>query len=129
MADAKYFSVLDASSGFWQIQLDRDSAKLCTFNTPFGRCMFKRLLFSITSALDVFQAIVSEMFEDLDGVEAVVDDIVIWGITEAEHDARLEQVFQRTRERNLKLNKEKSQIKLKEITHLVKRVSSLIQRK
>ena len=43
MADAKYFSALDASSGFWQIQLDCDSAKLCTFNTPFGRYMFKRL--------------------------------------------------------------------------------------
>ncbi len=36
MPNAKYFSVLDASSGFWQVELDHDSAKLCTFNTPFG---------------------------------------------------------------------------------------------
>ena len=35
--NAKVFSVLDASSGFWQVKLDRESAKLCTFNTPFGR--------------------------------------------------------------------------------------------
>ena len=34
MPNAKYFSVLDASSGFWQVELDND--KLCTFNTPFG---------------------------------------------------------------------------------------------
>ena len=43
MPNAKVFSVLDASSGFWQVKLDPPSAKLCTFNTPFGWYMFKRL--------------------------------------------------------------------------------------
>ena len=34
--NAKVFSVLDASLGFWPVQLDDISAKLCTFNTgPF----------------------------------------------------------------------------------------------
>ena len=43
MPNATIFSVLDASSGFWQVKLDNSSSKLCTFNTPFGRYMFKRL--------------------------------------------------------------------------------------
>ena len=30
---ATYFSVLDASSGYWQISLDQESAKLCTYST------------------------------------------------------------------------------------------------
>ena len=34
--NAKVFSVLDVSSGFWQVRLNDNSAKLCTFNTPFG---------------------------------------------------------------------------------------------
>ena len=118
MPNAKYFSVLDASSGFWQIKLDRESAKLCTFNTPFGRYMFKRLPFGISSAQDVFQAVMSEMFEDIDGVEVVVDDLLIWGTTEAQHDARLERVLQRAQQRNLKLNQDNSQIKLKQITYI-----------
>ena len=54
MPNAKLFSVLDASSGFWQVQLDHASAKLCT---PFGRYMFKRIPFGISSAQDVFQAV------------------------------------------------------------------------
>ena len=41
MPNAAIFSILDASSGFWQIKLDQQSEKLCTFNTPFGRYMFK----------------------------------------------------------------------------------------
>ena len=118
MPNAKYFSVLDASSGFWQVKLDHESAKLCTFNTPFGRYMFKRLPFGISSAQDVFQSIMSEMFEDIEGVEVVIDDLLIWGTTEEEHDARLEKVLQCAQQWNLKLNKEKSQIKLKEIKYI-----------
>ena len=34
---AKYFSVLDAKSGFLQIKLTHESSLLTTFNTPYGR--------------------------------------------------------------------------------------------
>ena len=94
MPNAKYFSVLDASSGFWQVKLDRESCKLCTFNTLFGRYMFKRLPFGICSAQDIFQTIMSKIFEDIEGVEVVVDDILVWGASE-EDDTRLEKVLQR----------------------------------
>ena len=43
MSDAKYFSKLDASNGYWQIKVDEESSKLLTFNTPFDRHRFKRL--------------------------------------------------------------------------------------
>lgn len=35
----KIFSVVDANQGFWQIQLDDESSKLCTFT--FKRITFK----------------------------------------------------------------------------------------
>lgn len=37
---AKWFSKLDASSGFWQMKLDEEGSMLCTFNTPEGSTGF-----------------------------------------------------------------------------------------
>ena len=50
MKGAKYFTKLDASSGYWQIKVDEESSKLLTFATLFGRYKYKRLLFGIHSA-------------------------------------------------------------------------------
>ena len=47
LSDAKYFSVLDATSGYWQIKLDEESSLLTTFNTPFGRYPLTRMSFGI----------------------------------------------------------------------------------
>ena len=118
MPNAKVFSVLDARSGFWQVKLDTPSARLCTFNTPFGRYMFKRLPFGLSSSQDVFQRIMSEMFCDIEGVEVVVDDLLIWGESDEEHDSRLIQVLERARHRNLRLNKSKCQLKKDAITYV-----------
>ena len=43
------------------VLLNQESAKLCTFNTPFRRYMFKRLSFAIglSSAQDVFQRVIN----------------------------------------------------------------------
>lgn len=40
MPIAKYFSKLNVTSGFWQIQLDEDSSKLCTFNSLTWKIQF-----------------------------------------------------------------------------------------
>ena len=97
MPNAKVLSILDASSSFWQIELDPESAKLCTFNTPFGRYMFKRLPFGLTCSQDIFQRIMSEMMEDIEGVEVVVDDILIWGENDDQNDSRLAKVLERAK--------------------------------
>ena len=44
----------------------------------------------------------SDMFEDIEGVEVIVDDMLIWGETEAQHDKRLRKVLECARQRILK---------------------------
>ena len=74
MSDAKYFSKLDASNGYWKIKVDEESSKLLTFNTPFDRHRFKRLPFGILSASEVFQ---KKIVEIMDGCTNVQDDILV----------------------------------------------------
>ena len=45
--------------------------------------------------------------EGLPGVAAIVDDILVYGNNQENHDAKREAVLRRTRERGIKLNPEK----------------------
>ena len=107
---SKYFTVLDANSGYWQVELDRKSSELTTFNTPWGRYRYLRLPFGIKTAGDIFIAEMDRIMNGLEGVSIITDDILVYGATEKEHNERLEKVLMRAREANLKLNPDKSKI-------------------
>ena len=115
LSDAKVFSVLDATSGFWHIKLDEKSSELLTFNTPFGRYQYLRMPFGINSAPEIFQKRMTQAFEDLSGVKTIADDILVWGRSEAEHNHRLEQVLEQSRKVGLKLNRSKMKIMTAEV--------------
>ena len=107
---AEYFSLLDANSGYWQIQLDESNSKLCTFNTPWGKFRYTRLPFGIKTAGDIFIQEMNEILQHLEGVHVISDDILIHGMTVKEHNQRLEAVLTRAREVNHKLNPRKTKI-------------------
>ena len=67
LGKSRYFTKLDANSGFWQLPLDEESKLLTTFVTPFGRYCFNRLPFGISSAPEIFQRTLSETLKDVDG--------------------------------------------------------------
>ncbi|UYV70256.1 K02A2.6-like, partial [Cordylochernes scorpioides] len=104
---AKVFTKLDANSGFWQIPLSSESSALTTFITPFGRFRFKRLPFGISSAPEIFQKRMGQILEGLEGTLCHMDDIMVYGSCQEEHDKRLETVLTRVSKSGLTLNKDK----------------------
>lgn len=115
LAGAKVFSTLDASSGFWQIPLDPSCQRLTTFITPMGRFCFKRLPFGITSAPEIFQRLMSNLLKGLEGTVVVMDDILVFGSSEEEHDRRLNAVLQTIKASGLKLNRAKCHFRKTEL--------------
>ena len=124
LAGARYFSVLDARSGYWAIKLTEESSKLTTFNTPFGRYRFLRLPFGVISAQDEFQRKIDETYQGLTGVVAIVDDILIYGATREERDRNLRAMLQRSHEKGVRLNPEKSIIGATEVSYFGHRLSA-----
>ena len=55
LSKARVFSVLAAKNGFWQVQLDKESSYLTTFNTPFGRYRRLHLPFGMKTAPEEYQ--------------------------------------------------------------------------
>jgi hypothetical protein len=115
---AKVFSKLDLTAGFWQVLLDLESSKLCTFSTPFGRYCYLRLLFGISQAPEVFHQIVADVIHDLPGVMHFVDDILVWGNTQAEHDARLKLLLECVAKSGLTFNPTKCEFGKSEVMFL-----------
>ncbi len=121
---AKIFSVFDASNGFWQVELDQASSLFTTFNTPFGRYCWKRMPFGINSAPEAWQRKMQEHVEGLHGVEVIADDFVVVGFGNtpeewnADHDRNVRAFLERCREKNLRLKKEKAQLRKTEVAFI-----------
>lgn len=99
---ARMFSTLDATNKFWTISLDKQSSYLTTFATPFRRHRFLHMPFGITSGSKVFQQAMEPVFAG-SPCKIIVDDILIWGRDEAEHERNLAAVLRRAEKVNLKL--------------------------
>ena len=114
---AKYFSIVDARGGYWNIQLDHESSLCTTFNSPHGRNRFLRLPFGLICAQDIFQKKVDETFGDLPGVTGKADDIIVYGYKAdgSDHDENLRAVMTRAQETGLHFNSDKCKIRCTEL--------------
>ena len=100
----KYFTVVDALKGYHQVLLDDESAELTTFSTPFGRYRYLRLPFGITHAGDDYCRRVSDIFDSIPNSRRIVEDLVVFSKTYAEHLELVRSMFTRAKEHNISLN-------------------------
>ena len=80
---------------------------LTTFVTPFGRYHFNELPFGVSSAPELFQKRMSNILNGLKGTLCLIDDVLIFGKTQEEHDQRLAEALTRIQSVGVTLNKDK----------------------
>ena len=68
---------------------------------------YKRLLFGINAASEIFQNAIEELLTGLPGCKNISDDIIVFGKDQEDHDKNLRGVLQRLQEYNVRLNKDK----------------------
>ena len=130
LARARCFSVLDAKNGFWHVCLDESSSYATTFGTPWGRYRWLRMPFGISPAPEEFQRRVNDVLSGLPGVKVIADDILVFGSGETDeeayqdHDKNLRRLMERCKEKGLKLNPDKIQLQLNELSYMGHRITA-----
>ncbi|KAG6461364.1 hypothetical protein O3G_MSEX012576 [Manduca sexta] len=105
--NAKLFSKLDIKDAFHHIVLHPDSRFITTFITNKGLFRYKRMMFGITCAPEIFQKTLERILLGCEGVINFIDDILIYGKDLKEHDNRLNKVLQVLEQYNVVLRPEK----------------------
>ena len=108
-ASAKWFLVLDAVKGYWQVELDEESRALTTFITPFGCFRFCRAPMGLSASGDEFGIRGDRAFDGLEGQEKIIDDLIVYGDTFSQLHSRAEEVLKRAQAYNITLSKSKIQ--------------------
>jgi hypothetical protein len=92
----KHFGVIDLTSGYHQLLLDKECRKFAAFKKSEGTFEPIRIPFGIKVAPAFFQKAMAEAFEGLIGecMEIYIDDMFIDGETQEEFLQNLKKVFQ-----------------------------------
>lgn len=116
----QYFTTMDCTQGFYQIEVDYRDRHKTAFSTPVGNFQFKRCPFGARNSCAVYQAEMNRIFNDGLYTRCVVyvDDILVFGRTREEHDENLEWVLKKCQEHNVKLKLEKCTFGKEEVQYL-----------
>ena len=115
VAGSKIFSKIDLRKAYHQIELDEKSRDITTFVCSKGLFRYKRLVFGISSAFEQFQRIIGGLFNRESGITNIADDILIYSMTEEEHEKALKRCFQILSDHGLTVNKQKCKFYRSEI--------------
>ena len=111
LAGAVVFTKADTLKAFLQVHLTEESSKLLVINTHKGRYRFKRMPFGAKMSQNVFQMKMDLIMERCPGVISIHDDIVVYGVSEEDHDANLVNLLNVAQIKGLVLNSKKLKLK------------------
>ncbi|KAM6975889.1 retrovirus-related Pol polyprotein from transposon 412 [Tautogolabrus adspersus] len=120
LSNARYFSTLDLTSGYWQVELTPRARKAAAFCTRKGLFEWNVMPFGLCNAPATFQRLMDRVLVGLQWETCLVylDDIVVLGRDSTQMLERLGQVFNRLRGANLKLKPSKCCLFREQVAYL-----------
>ncbi|KAJ7971607.1 Retrotransposon protein, putative, Ty3-gypsy subclass [Quillaja saponaria] len=124
LSGAKYFTKLDVRSGYYQVRIAEGDKPKTTCVTRYGAFEFLVMPFGLTNAPATFCTLKNQIFRGyLDKFIVVyLDNIVIYSSTLKDHKKHLQLVFNRLRENQLFVKREKcsfAQKRIKFLGHII----------
>lgn len=101
------FSQVDLRDAYLQLEMDDASKELLTINTSRGLYRYNRLPFGVKSAPGIFQELMDNLIAGIDGCAAYLDDIIVCGRSQEEHDDSIRRLFERIEEYGIRVRLEK----------------------
>lgn len=120
LGNSNYFTTLDLTSGFHQIEVNPADIPKTAFTVNNGHFEFKRMPFGLKNAPATFQRVMDNVLRGLHNEKCLVylDDIIIFSSSLQEHIERLREVFSRLRRANLKIQLDKSEFLRNSVPYL-----------
>ncbi len=106
---SQFFSTMDMSSGYWQVELDPADRPKTAFTTGDGLCQFKVMPMGLKNSPPTFQRLMELVLRGLHWTTCVIylDDIICMGQNFEDHLKNLTDILTRFRQAGLKLNPKK----------------------
>ena len=101
MTQSSVFSKLDLKWGYHQLELSEEARGIKTFTTHAGLYSYKRLMFGVTAAPEIYQHVIQQVLHGCEGVRNISDDIMLHAKDDREHDDWLEKVLEGVQQRCL----------------------------
>ncbi|XP_055589902.1 uncharacterized protein K02A2.6-like [Uranotaenia lowii] len=118
MVGCRIFSHIDLSDAYLQVPVDEASQQLLTINTHKGLFRYTRLSPGIRSAPGAFQQLVETMLAGLASTSGYLDDILVGGRNEEEHQRNLFLFLQRLEEFGFTVRIEKCSFYMPQVKYL-----------
>jgi hypothetical protein len=118
--DQKFFSKIDLRDGFYHIEIIKQDREKTAFYSGRRLLQFVKMPQGFKNSPAVFQRAMEYIFRDLLNVSCIIyiDDILVFGRTEKEHDENFLLVLNRLKKYDMKINEEKTVKKVEKIEFL-----------
>ena len=120
LAGSKWFSCLDLSAGYWQVEVEPEDRQKTALITRHGLFEFNVMPFGLCNAPATFERLMELVLSGLHWQICLIylDNIIIFGKTFSEMTKNLDMVLERFAQAGLKLKSQKCQLFKKEVDFL-----------